>query len=197
MNIGIPSIAIDTSHTLPLSSEMHIASSTHLAFLFFTNVKHGTRISTLSKKPNNPHCRGSPSTSGVSFVDENFIERRLDRVQSKRWKREREREEYKVERANSFALSSVDPRAADLVPWRRQQKAMPRQKEAFGELNYLKAAQEQAPFMSCPAQWRLCGPVAYTCCVHALTYMVAARRWPRWHRRECANNEGKFVPRSH
>lgn len=91
MNIGIPSIAIDTSHTLPLSSEMHIASSIHLAFLFFTNVKHDTRISTLSKKPNNPHCRGSPSTSGVSFVDENFIERSLDRVQSKRWKRERER----------------------------------------------------------------------------------------------------------
>lgn len=40
------------------------------------------------------------------------------------------------------------------------------EEEAFGELNYLKAAQEQAPFMSVPHNGGLCGPrgtrVAYT-----------------------------------
>lgn len=81
--------------------------------------------------------------------------------------------------------------------------AMPRQKEAFGELNYLKAAQEQAPFMSIPHNGGFVAlvRVAYTCCVHALTYIVAASvatvHRHRHRHRECANNEGKFVPRSH
>lgn len=63
---------------------------------------------------------------------------------------------------------------------------------AFGELNYLKLVQEQASFMSgatqCPA---LCLSDTRVACARSRT------RRGRVARHECANNEGKFVPRSH
>lgn len=64
----------------------------------------------------------------------------------------------------------------------------------FGELNYLKPAQEQASFMSGSAQWRLCASQ-----IHVLRARVVHVYARRGHvaRHECANNEGKFVPRSH
>lgn len=64
--------------------------------------------------------------------------------------------------------------------------------KAFGELNYLKPAQEQAPFMSGSTQCRLCASR-----IHVLRARVHVRVRSHVGRHECANNEGKFVPRSH
>lgn len=66
------------------------------------------------------------------------------------------------------------------------------EEEAFGELNYLKATQEQASFMSVPHNGGFVGRA-----VHVLRTRAHVPAVPRVAPRECANNEGKFVPRSH
>ena len=76
------------------------------------------------------------------------------------------------------------------------------EKEAFGELNYLKGRARTGAFYECRAQcrplWRPARRV-HVLRVHAHS-RVRARAWQaagRAGRGECANNEGKFVPRSH
>lgn len=112
-------------------------------------------------------------------------------------RRKTERDDCKVERANRFRF---------IVRWSSTGGSRSAEKAAKGDgamegsirwIELFKGRARTGAFYECPAQWRLCGPVrvAYTCCVHALTYIVGGRR--HRHHRECANNEGKFVPRSH
>lgn len=187
--IGISPI-VDTSHT-----ETHTIFLPHIYLLFCTNKARYIREFQRNPKKLQFHRGGSPSI---------FSSRTLTKISLPRWmksrvvkRRKTERDDCKVERANRFRF---------IVRWSSTGGSRSAEKAAKGDgamegsirwIELFKGRARTGAFYECPAQWRLCGPVrvAYTCCVHALTYIVGGRR--HRHHRECANNEGKFVPRSH